>query len=779
MRKLYLLALTGLLTGTIYAQNVGIGNNAPNTKLDVAGDLALREGTALSLSAGANNNVDLTTSKFSFYRITGPGAAFSITGLSGGSNGRYVTLYNTTSQSFTIANLNAGSLSANQIKTLDGGDMVSVAANASITLLYNTTEQKWIVTGFNNFYPKTAWGLRGNSGTNPANDYIGTADGQDLVFKTGGTEEMRLSNGGNLQVEDDVTVKGNDINGNPTTDAALNVNSRGSIKAKLDVNNNGTEDFAVVNGGGSNVFAVTETGNSRFSLGTVTIDNIGGSGNRYVKTDNTGLLTAQSSIPYSDVTGGPTSLPPNGTASGDLNGSYPNPTVDGLQGIGISATAPTTNQVLQYNGTAWAPATLTVTNANHTPGTGLSGSVYNGSSAQTWSVTYGTTTGTAVQGNQTATITAGTGLTGGTSADALGDGVTAALSFDYTPTLASNPALAGGQSQYASNGIIFEGATANTNEGLLTVADPTADRTWTLPNNSGTVALTSDIPTSLPPNGAAGADLSGTYPNPTVAKINGTTLGSTTATSGNLLIANGSQWVSTPVSGDVTINSSGVTAIGASKVTSAMISNGTIATADLGNSQVTYAKIQNAGPTTLLGNPTGSTAAVQDITIGSGLSITGSGPYTLTASGGGGGTTIRSAKLAANLTTSSATFGDMAGVTLTFTPTKSTVTAFFSASFDLNTFDQCIVYFRILKDGTSVGGVSSVAQDFDEDYFGSDYMTAAGSAAINGFPISVTPGVSTTIKVQWRRTSLWGGATVRCQASGSSDASHAVLTVFE
>ncbi len=778
MKKMYVLAVVACITGTVFSQNVGIGNNAPNSKLDVAGDLALREGAALTLSSGANNNVDLTTSKFSFYRITGPAAAFSITGLSGGTNGRVVTLYNTTSQTLTVANLNAGSSSANQIKTLDGADMVSVAANSSVTLLYNNTDQKWIVTGFNNFYPKTAWGLRGNTGTNPANDYIGTTDGQDLVFKTAGTEEMRLINGGNLQIEDDVIVKGNDISGNQTADVALNLNSRGSIKAKLDVNNNGTEDFAVVNGGGSNVFSVTETGASRFYLGAVTVDNLGGSGNRYIKTDNTGLLSGQTGIPYSDITGAPSGFPPTGTAGGDLNGSYPNPTVDGLQGIGISATAPTTNQVLQYNGTAWAPATLTSTNANHTPGTGLTGSVYNGSAAQTWSVTYGATAGTAVQGNQTATVTAGTGLTGGVAADALGDGFSASMAFDYSPTLAGNPALTSGQSQFASTGLIFEGATANTNEGLLTTADPTADRTWTLPDNTGTIALTSDIPSSLPPSGAASGDLSGSYPGPTVAKINGTTLGSTTATSGNLLIANGSQWVSTPITGDVTINSSGVTAIGASKVTSAMISNGTIATADLGNSQVTYAKIQNAGATTLLGNPTGSSAAVQDITIGSGLTLTGSGPYTLTASGGSG-TTIRSAKLAANLTTASATFADMAGVTLTFTPTKSTVTAFFSSSFDINTFDQCIVFFRILKDGTSVGGVSSVAQDFDEDYFGSDYMTAAGSAAINGFPISVTPGVSTTIKIQWRRTSLWGGATVRCQASSSSDASHAVLTIFE
>ena len=41
--------------------------------------------------------------------------------------------------------------------------------------------------------------------------------------------------------------------------------------------------------------------------------------------------------------------------------------------------------------------------------------------------------------------------------------------------------------------IIFEGATSNAFETTLTVTDPTADRTITLPNTSGTVALTSDV----------------------------------------------------------------------------------------------------------------------------------------------------------------------------------------------------------------------------------------------------------------------------------------------
>jgi hypothetical protein len=55
----------------------------------------------------------------------------------------------------------------------------------------------------------------------------------------------------------------------------------------------------------------------------------------------------------------------------------------------------------------------------------------------------------------------------------------------------------------------------------------------------------------------------------TVGKINGVALGSTAATSGNLLIANGTQWVTTAMNGDVTLTSSGAATIGANKVTTA------------------------------------------------------------------------------------------------------------------------------------------------------------------------------------------------------------------
>ena len=49
---------------------------------------------------------------------------------------------------------------------------------------------------------------------------------------------------------------------------------------------------------------------------------------------------------------------PTGAAGGDLNGSFPNPTVDGIQGTPVSSTAPTSGQALVFNGTSYVPVTV-------------------------------------------------------------------------------------------------------------------------------------------------------------------------------------------------------------------------------------------------------------------------------------------------------------------------------------------------------------------------------------------------------------------------------------
>src|SRR5271170_5816071 len=59
-----------------------------------------------------------------------------------------------------------------------------------------------------------------------------------------------------------------------------------------------------------------------------------------------------------------------GPATGDLSGSYPNPTVAKLQGFAVSSAQPTTGQVLEWNGSSWFPSN---TSSVFTPGGDLSG----------------------------------------------------------------------------------------------------------------------------------------------------------------------------------------------------------------------------------------------------------------------------------------------------------------------------------------------------------------------------------------------------------------------
>ena len=159
--------------------------------------------------------------------------------------------------------------------------------------------------------------------------------------------------------------------------------------------------------------------------------------------------------------------------------------------------------------------------------------------------------------------------------------------------------------------LTFEGATADGFETTIAVVDPTADRTITLPNTTGTVVTTGDTgtvtSTMLLDGTIVDADINA------AAAIAYSKLA--TLTSGNLLVGNGSNVAtSVAVTGDVTIGSTGVTAIAAGVIVNADVNAsaaiaGTKIAPDFGAQNIAT----TGSSTAATFNPTGTTPSVTGI----------------------------------------------------------------------------------------------------------------------------------------------------------------------
>lgn len=162
------------------------------------------------------------------------------------------------------------------------------------------------------------------------------------------------------------------------------------------------------------------------------------------------------------------------------------------------------------------------------------------------------------------------------------------------------------------------------NSTTVNFANPTATNVVTVPNASGTICLSSGNCSTA---GAAGGDLTGTYPNPTIAKLQGSDLNISGPTAGQVLIYNGAtnRWENQSVSGDITISGTAVATIGNNAVTNAKLADNAVTTSKIVDSNVTTAKIAD-------GNVTNAKLQNSSVTVTAGTGLSGGGAVSLGAS---------------------------------------------------------------------------------------------------------------------------------------------------
>lgn len=140
--------LAGSGTGNplVVATNGDVRQTTALTGISV-GATTLAVGTAtINLSNGNNNNISVGNA--SFIRITGPNNVFNISGIDGGTDGRTITLYNTTGNNMSILHNSTNSDPENRITNMNGAT-VTTTGQGTIILVYSATDNRWIVTSAN------------------------------------------------------------------------------------------------------------------------------------------------------------------------------------------------------------------------------------------------------------------------------------------------------------------------------------------------------------------------------------------------------------------------------------------------------------------------------------------------------------------------------------------------------------------------------------------------------------------------------------------------------
>jgi len=125
----------------------GFGTVNPNTQVDIAGDIALREYNYTGSLSSTNDamNFDGKGNLMSFLRVSSSlTGEVTFKGIAGGQSGKILRIHNATGQTLRFKHKQAA-VSANNIKTSTGSDLL-LTSNNTYEFMYSSVEGCWMVT---------------------------------------------------------------------------------------------------------------------------------------------------------------------------------------------------------------------------------------------------------------------------------------------------------------------------------------------------------------------------------------------------------------------------------------------------------------------------------------------------------------------------------------------------------------------------------------------------------------------------------------------------------
>ncbi len=290
---------TTLNIGNTTASSITLGRSGitttSNGNFAVAntGNVAFQRNTTGYTVTGSQ---DLTIGTGVLFRVTSATSAPIVTGISGGADGRIVTLVNASGNSFAINN-NASGTPANYVTTGTGTNM-TVPNGSSIQLAYDSASSVWRVIGDAadaGCSTCASTDLSNITGTNVGAAINKTAGNLNLTTTSSGN--IVLNSAGTIELQDNTNITGTlNTSGNFDTDGSLTVGTANQfVISNAGVVTSGTWNGSVITAvyGGTGQ-STTAVGDLLIGAGGNTWNKlaIGGNGNCLVSNGTTASWTS-------------------------------------------------------------------------------------------------------------------------------------------------------------------------------------------------------------------------------------------------------------------------------------------------------------------------------------------------------------------------------------------------------------------------------------------------------------------------------------------------------